>query len=88
MEPGRLKILSTDADAAPTVCPHQCFCEQLCPVFRGKLERFRLLASAFAKCEVELGPLTLSDRANTTDVSIRPLEADSTTEEKGLKQAI
>lgn len=61
-------------DSTLSLHPHQCFCKQLCPVFCGELQRFWLLASAFAECEVELCALTLSHWTDTTDVSIRPLE--------------
>lgn len=62
----------TDA-AECSALPHQCLCEQLCPVLRRELERLRLLATAFAECEVELCSLTFSHWADTTDVPIRPL---------------
>jgi len=60
-------------DRSGLVGPHQSFGEQLSPVLRGELERFGLLAAAFAECEVELCSLTFSHRADTTDVPIRPL---------------
>lgn len=57
--------------------PHQRLCEQLRPVLRRELERFRPLAGASAECEVELCPLTFSHWTDTTDVSIRPLVAQT-----------
>lgn len=85
-KPRTWQVEESEADATPAVYPHQCFCEQLCPVLRGKLERLRLLASAFAKCEVELCSLTLTDWADTTDVAIRPLKPEATTEKKHFKK--
>lgn len=57
----------------------QCFCEQLCPVLCGELERFWLLAAPFAEREAEFCTLTFSYRTNTTDVSIRPLKKQKPT---------
>lgn len=68
---------------AVIVSPHQCFCEQLCPVLCWELERLRLLAAAFAECEVELCSLTFSYWTDATDVSIRPLtNTDNNTRDK------
>lgn len=58
---------------AASVCSHQRFCEQLCPMLCGELERFGPLSRASAEGEVELCSLTFSHWADSTDVSIRPL---------------
>lgn len=64
------------------VCSHQSFREQLGPVLGGELECLGLLAAAFAECEVELGSLTFSYRADAADVPIRPLVQRKVTAER------